>query len=60
AKLFLEEPDAAYLRYENWARPGLWGFRAGNRPVLPGGAAEKAAQHWGHGRAFPFNGAPPS
>jgi hypothetical protein len=38
AKLFLEEPDAAYLRYENWARPGLWGFRAGNRPVLPGGA----------------------
>jgi hypothetical protein len=37
AKLFPEEPDAAYLRYENWARPGLWGFRAGNRPVLPGG-----------------------
>ncbi|MDR0637162.1 MAG: hypothetical protein LBF87_08820 [Treponema sp.] len=36
AKLFLEEPDAAYLRYENWACPGLWGFRAGNRPVLPG------------------------
>jgi hypothetical protein len=20
----------------NWARPGLWGFRVGNRPVLPG------------------------
>jgi hypothetical protein len=36
-----EEPDAAYLRYENWAYPGLWGFRAGNRPVLPGGAAAK-------------------
>jgi hypothetical protein len=25
-----------YLRSENWARPGLWGLRVGNRPVLPG------------------------
>jgi hypothetical protein len=31
-----EEPDAAYLRYENWARPGLRGIRGGNSPVLSG------------------------
>ncbi|MDR2774954.1 MAG: hypothetical protein LBC19_09485 [Tannerella sp.] len=34
--LLPEEPDAAYPRYENWARPGLWGLRGGNSPVLPG------------------------
>jgi hypothetical protein len=34
---FLEEPDIADQWSENWARPGLWGFRAGDRPVLPGG-----------------------
>jgi hypothetical protein len=36
ANLIPEEPDAAYLRYENWACPGLWGLRGGNFPVLPG------------------------
>jgi hypothetical protein len=28
--------DAADLWSENWARPGLWGLRGGNSPVLPG------------------------
>jgi len=27
----------------NWARPGLWGLRAGNCPVLPG---NNYKNHW--------------
>jgi hypothetical protein len=38
----------------NWARPGLWGFRAGNRPVLPGGAKTTAPE----GEPCPETGPP--
>jgi len=34
----------------NWARPGLWGLRVGDCPVLPGYPAallrSKEAKHW--------------
>ncbi|MDR2785345.1 MAG: transcriptional repressor, partial [Treponema sp.] len=35
ANLIPEEPGAAYPRYENWARPGLWGSGEVNSRVLP-------------------------
>jgi hypothetical protein len=49
-----EEPDAAYQRYENRARPGLWGFRAGNRPVLPGGAKKSTRLEKKYGKWPPL------
>jgi hypothetical protein len=42
--LFLEEPDVAYQRYEDWARPGLRGLRGGNSPVLSGPNLRSAAK----------------
>jgi hypothetical protein len=53
AKLFLEEPDAAYLRYENWACPGLRGLRGSNSPVLPGPVARDGPDDIGFSLKIP-------
>ena len=61
AQILLSETLTRGTGCLNWARPGLWGFRVGNRPVLPGyrcdteeefHTEDTEGRHGGHGGIY--------